>query len=90
MGSSARKRKKGVQWDADRVRALRSRLKMTQEEFAEELGVRQQTVSEWEVARHKARGASTTVLNMIAERCGFRYRARRPERPSGGSAEGVG
>jgi len=36
--------------------------------MADELGVRQQTVSEWETGRYLPRGASERVLAMLAER----------------------
>lgn len=48
---------------------------LTQEEMAQELGVRQQTVSEWERGVYQPRGASGTLLAMVAERAGFRYQA---------------
>jgi DNA-binding transcriptional regulator YiaG len=54
-------------WEAERVRTLRHRLGMTQAEFARELGVRQQTVSEWETGRYAPRGASARVLTLLAE-----------------------
>ena len=62
-------------WDADKVRALREHLGLTQEQLSEELGTRQQTVSEWERGIYRPRGASRTVLRFIAERAGFEYRA---------------
>lgn len=62
-------------WSPDGVRRLRRHLSRTQAELAEELGVRQQTVSEWETGLYRPRGASATVLNIIAERAGFLYRA---------------
>ncbi len=37
-----------VLWDAELIKGLRQHMKMTQAEFADHLGVRQQTVSEWE------------------------------------------
>ena len=54
-------------WDARSITELRRRLHMTQAEFARELGVRQQTVSEWETGRYLPRGASLRVLSMLAE-----------------------
>jgi DNA-binding transcriptional regulator YiaG len=54
-------------WSAARIAALRHRLGMTQGAFARELGVRQQTVSEWETGRYLPRGASLRVLSMLAE-----------------------
>ncbi len=64
---------RGKRWDAKSVRALRKHLKRTQQEIAGDLGVRQQTISEWETGMYEPRGASRTLLNMIAERAGFKY-----------------
>ena len=58
-------------WDADAVRGLRRHLAVTQEELAAELGVRQQTVSEWETGAYQPGGASERVLTMVAEQAGF-------------------
>jgi len=60
-------------WDAKRVRALREHLRATQGELAQELNVRQQTVSEWETDRYRPRGASEKLLNLVAERAEFTY-----------------
>lgn len=60
-------------WDAGAVRALRRHLDLTQEELAGELGVRQQTVSEWETGAYRPRGASDRLLTIVAERAGFAY-----------------
>jgi DNA-binding transcriptional regulator YiaG len=65
-------RKKPV-WDADQIRSLRGHLKLTQDGLAEELNVRQQTVSEWETGQYQPRGASERVLTIIAERADFQY-----------------
>ncbi len=54
-------------WTAERIAALRAELGLTQAEFAGELGVRQQTVSEWETGRYLPRGASSRMLGHIAE-----------------------
>lgn len=62
-------------WDAASVRALRERLGATQGELADELGVRQQTVSEWETGVYRPRGASARLLSMVAEQNDFPYRA---------------
>jgi DNA-binding transcriptional regulator YiaG len=48
---------------------------LTQSEMAERLGTRQQTISEWETGMYKPRGASSTLLSIIAERAGFEYTA---------------
>jgi DNA-binding transcriptional regulator YiaG len=54
-------------WTAARVAALRARLGLSQAAFARLLGVRQQTVSEWETARYRPRGASARLLGLLAE-----------------------
>jgi DNA-binding transcriptional regulator YiaG len=54
-------------WTAERIAALRAELGLSQAEMAEELGVRQQTVSEWETGRYLPRGASVRVLHHLAE-----------------------
>jgi DNA-binding transcriptional regulator YiaG len=70
-------RKKGKpQWAKEQVRALRQHLNFTQARLAEELGTRQQTISEWETGMYRPRGASATLLSIVAERSGFAYKAR--------------
>ena len=61
------------QWDQTAVQSLRKHLGSTQGELAEELGVRQQTVSEWETGLYQPRGASVTLLSIVAERADFHY-----------------
>lgn len=73
-----RPRKQRARWDADQLRALRRHLGLTQQELAEELGTRQQTISEWETGRYQPRGSSATLLSMVAERSGFPYAAGEP------------
>jgi DNA-binding transcriptional regulator YiaG len=69
------KSKRKVHWDSEGIRALRVHLGMTQQELADELGTRQQTISEWETGMYRPRGASATLLSIIAERADFGYRA---------------
>lgn len=69
------------EWDAQRVRALRRHLGLSQRELADELGTRQQTISEWETSSYRPRGASARLLSLIAERSGFAYRADAAESP---------
>ena len=52
--------------------------------MARELGTRQQTISEWERGLYSPRGASRTLLRIVAERAGFQYNAN----PEKASAEG--
>jgi DNA-binding transcriptional regulator YiaG len=69
-------RKRGKrQWTTQQVRDLRRHLNFTQARLAEELGTRQQTISEWENGMYRPRGASATLLSIIAERSGFVYQA---------------
>ncbi len=63
------------QWDSEYIRALRNHLGLTQRELADRLGTRQQTISEWEKGMYKPRGASSTLLSIIAERAKFEYKA---------------
>ena len=69
----AAKRTRYEAWDAERVRALRKHLGYTQQRFSEELGTRQQTISEWETGMYQPRGASAKLLSLIAERADFQY-----------------
>ncbi len=62
-----RKRPTGEAWTAARIAELRASLGLSQATFADELGVRQQTVSEWETGRYEPRGASVRMLAVLAE-----------------------
>ena len=73
------KEKKRRAWDGRRVRALRQHLGVSQDALAGKLGTRQQTVSEWETGQYVPRGASATLLGIIAERAGFEYEATSSE-----------
>lgn len=46
---------------------------MTQSEMAARLGTRQQTISEWEKGMYSPRGASATLLSIVADGSGFNY-----------------
>ncbi len=48
---------------------------LTQREMADELAVRQQTISEWETGLHTPHRSTQKTLNMVAERAGFQYEA---------------
>jgi DNA-binding transcriptional regulator YiaG len=65
--------KRRATWDAERVKALRRHLGLTQDELAREMGTRQQTISEWETGMYRPRGISERLLGMVAERAGFEY-----------------
>ncbi len=72
-------KKKQKMWDEHSVASLRKHLGWTQQKMAEEMGIRQQTVSEWEKGIYQPRGTSATLLNIIAERAEFSYEAKREE-----------
>jgi DNA-binding transcriptional regulator YiaG len=65
--------KKRPQWDGTHIRALRNHLGLTQQEMADRLGTRQQTISEWEKGLYRPRGASSTLLTIVAENARFKY-----------------
>jgi DNA-binding transcriptional regulator YiaG len=67
-------------WDSASIQALRLHLGMTQSELSDKLGTRQQTISEWETGIYQPRGASATLLSMVAEQAKFKYDARPPIR----------
>jgi len=68
-------KRQGPTWDAGQVQALRRHLGLSQQGLAEEMGTRQQTVSEWETGHYRPRGTSARLLAIIAERAGFEYGA---------------
>jgi DNA-binding transcriptional regulator YiaG len=68
-------------WDAETVRALRQRLGLSQRGLAEALGVRQQTVSEWETGAYRPRGASARMLRLVAEQAPAYSTAPAPDEP---------
>ena len=72
------------EWDDKRVSGLRYRLGLSQAEFSKRLGVRQQTVSDWETGQHTPKGASVRMLSMLAEQAGpyeVRHAAEPEEAP---------
>jgi putative transcriptional regulator len=69
-----KRRKQPLQvWDSKKIRALREHLGITQSQMAEELQVRQQTISEWEVGMHRPHRSTQKILSMVAEQTGFEY-----------------
>ena len=61
------------EWNSETVIALRAHIGNSQTKLAKELGVRQQTISEWENGLYKPRGASKTLLNLLARTAGFPF-----------------
>ncbi len=70
---TVQRRDDAVVWDGELVKALRDHMGLTQAEFADELGVRQPTVSEWETGAYAPKRSSSRLLSLIAERAGFAY-----------------
>ena len=73
---------KRQRWNSSRIRALREHMGLTQQEMADQLGTRQQTISEWETGMYQPRGATSTLLTMVAERAGFEYTVDKSSRKS--------
>jgi DNA-binding transcriptional regulator YiaG len=73
---SRRPAEKGKQWDGKSIQALRHHLGLTQKALSDRLGTRQQTISEWETGMYRPRGASATLLSMVAEQARFKYTAK--------------
>ncbi len=76
----ARKRAR-QEWDAQRIRALREYMGLTQQQLADELEVRQQTISEWETGIHKPHRSTQKTLSLVAERAGFVYQVSEAPAP---------
>jgi DNA-binding XRE family transcriptional regulator len=71
--------RKSVGWAGDQIKALREFAGWSQQELADRLAVRQQTVSDWEVGNHAARRSTSKLLQMIAEEVGFPYQTEAPD-----------
>ena len=63
------------------MKALRQFTGWSQQELADHLGMRQQTISEWETGKYKPRRSTGVLLAFIAERVGFQYRKDKGNEP---------
>ncbi|MEX0927588.1 MAG: helix-turn-helix transcriptional regulator [Dehalococcoidia bacterium] len=61
------------EWCAESIKALRNHLGQSQSALARELGIRQQTISEWETGMYRPRGASITILTLLAMDSAFPF-----------------
>ena len=52
-------------WDAPRIKQLRRRLNLMQEEFAKKMGVRQATVSAWENTKQKPSPMACRLFELL-------------------------
>jgi transcriptional regulator with XRE-family HTH domain len=66
-------------WQAENIHALRSHLGLSQTALSRELGIRQQTISEWETGMYAPRGASVTILTLMAVSSNFPFEAETEE-----------
>jgi len=64
-----------VLWNADLIKSLRHHMHWTQIDLADKLGMRQQTISEWENGLYEPKRSSSKLLTLIAEQAGFEYRS---------------
>ena len=62
-----------VLWNADLIKSLRHHMHWTQFDLADKLGMRQQTISEWENELYEPKRSSSKLLTLIAEQAGFEY-----------------
>jgi transcriptional regulator with XRE-family HTH domain len=60
-------------WTGDLVKAFREQMGWTQIELADKLGMRQQTISEWETGLYEPKRSTSKFLTMFAEQAGFKY-----------------
>ncbi|GAB4536375.1 MAG: hypothetical protein Kow0063_21830 [Anaerolineae bacterium] len=67
------RRRRSGGWSGERVKALREHAGWSQQDLANRLGMRQQTISEWETGKYVPRRSTGVLLEFIAERVGFRY-----------------
>lgn len=60
-----------IKWDQAAIRALRLHMKLTQSQFAEAMGVRRQTISEWENGAYAPDRSTMKHLGLVAEKEAF-------------------
>lgn len=60
-----------IQWDQVAIRALRLHMNLTQSQFAEAIGVRRQTISEWENGVYTPDRSTLKHLGLVAEKAAF-------------------
>ena len=71
-----------VQWTGELINGLRQHMGLKQGAMADELGVRQQTISEWERGSYLPSRSTSKYLSLVAERAGFSYQVQKKDEPS--------
>ena len=65
-------RKNGeIDWNSAAIKALRVYKRLNQQQFASELGVRRETVSEWENSKYEPDRSKQKLLSIIAKQANF-------------------
>ncbi len=62
------------QWNGHLIKALRRHMGYTQSQLADELCMRQQTISDWETGLRQPCRSSSKHLSLVAEQAGFIYK----------------
>ncbi|NMF85882.1 helix-turn-helix transcriptional regulator [Nodosilinea sp. P-1105] len=60
-----------ITWDASSIKTLRAFQGLSQERFANELGVRRETVSEWENSKYEPDRSKCKLLSLLAKQANF-------------------
>lgn len=60
-----------IEWNGKAIKALRACKGLNQEQFASELGVRRETVSEWENSKYEPDRSKRKLLDIIAKQASF-------------------
>ena len=68
-----------IAWDRMAIKALRKHMNLTQAQFAETLGVRRQTVSEWENGVYLPDRSTLKHLELVAEKEAFQVQEESTE-----------
>ncbi|MEO1093982.1 MAG: helix-turn-helix transcriptional regulator [Cyanobacteria bacterium J06638_28] len=76
-----------ITWDQVAIKALRKHMKLTQAQFAEKLGVRRQTVSEWENGIYHPDRSTNRHLELVAITENFQPRISQSD-PKSNTTEG--
>ena len=59
-------------WDTSKIRALRTKLNLTQKQFAEIMGTSQILISYWETGKRNPGSISQKCLTFLAEKKGVK------------------